>query len=44
MHSLSYREAAARRGPCWTMWDTRSIQDPGWEGLQVGVLLANDKK
>jgi ribonuclease HI len=33
MHSLSYREAVARRGPCWAMRDTRSIQDPGWEGL-----------
>jgi hypothetical protein len=26
------------------MRDTRSIQDPGWEGLQVGFLLANSKE
>jgi hypothetical protein len=26
------------------MRDTRSIQDSGWEGLQVWFLLANDKE
>jgi hypothetical protein len=44
MHSLRYKEAAARRGPCWTMWDTHSIRNPGWEGLPVGFLLANSKE
>jgi hypothetical protein len=43
MHSLSYREEATRRGPCWSMRDTHNIHDPGREGLQVGFLLANTK-
>jgi ribonuclease HI len=44
MHSFSYWEATARRGPCWAVRDTRSIQDFGWEGLQVWFLLANGKE
>jgi hypothetical protein len=44
MHSFGYWEATARRGPRWTMRDTRNIPDSGWEGLQVWFLLANCKE
>jgi hypothetical protein len=44
MHSFGYREATARRGPCWAMRDTRNIKDSGVEGLQIWFLLAKDQE
>jgi hypothetical protein len=44
MHSLIYGEATSRWGPCWAMWNTRSIQYTSREDLQVGILLANSEK
>jgi hypothetical protein len=44
MHPFGYGETSAGRNPRGAMWNTRSIEDLGREGLQGRILFVNGEE